>query len=76
MTTDNSTFNNTVDYTAIAEDVIAVYDAKDDDSKKNMAACILRLAGHDFMDYRYIDGVASGGSDGCVNFNDADNAGL
>jgi hypothetical protein len=29
------------------------------------------------MDYRLnADGTTSGGSDGCVNFNDADNAGL
>lgn len=40
------------------------------------AACLVRMAGHDFMDYRKIDGVESGGSDGCVNFNDPDNKGL
>jgi len=28
------------------------------------------------MDFRSTNGVSSGGSDGCVNFNDADNAGL
>jgi len=28
------------------------------------------------MDYRNTSGVVSGGSDGCVNFNDADNKGL
>jgi len=28
------------------------------------------------MDYRNTNGVESGGSDGCVNFNDGDNAGL
>lgn len=42
---------------------------------------MLRLAGHDFMDFRtYMeeDGTVktSGGSDGCVNFEDADNTGL
>ena len=39
--------------------------------------CFVRLAGHDFMDYRIggTDGFA-GGSDGCINFNDGDNAGL
>lgn len=36
------------------------------------AGCVLRIAGHDFMDYK--DG--EGGSDGCVDFHDADNAGL
>mmetsp|Transcript_119160 Transcript_119160/g.254182 ORF Transcript_119160/g.254182 Transcript_119160/m.254182 type:complete len:510 (-) Transcript_119160:432-1961(-) len=36
------------------------------------AGCVLRIAGHDFMDYK--DG--EGGSDGCIDFHDADNAGL
>mmetsp|Transcript_52698 Transcript_52698/g.171355 ORF Transcript_52698/g.171355 Transcript_52698/m.171355 type:complete len:489 (+) Transcript_52698:59-1525(+) len=35
--------------------------------------CVLRMAGHDFMDYQ--SGVG-GGSDGCVDFDDGDNAGL
>jgi len=35
--------------------------------------CVLRMAGHDFMDFR--SGVG-GGSDGCVDFSDGDNAGL
>lgn len=37
------------------------------------AACLLRFAGHDFMDYRKSKG---GGSDGCVDFSDPDNKGL
>eukprot|EP00929_Paragymnodinium_shiwhaense_P018231 TRINITY_DN12845_c0_g1_i4.p1 TRINITY_DN12845_c0_g1~~TRINITY_DN12845_c0_g1_i4.p1 ORF type:complete len:375 (-),score=72.05 TRINITY_DN12845_c0_g1_i4:428-1552(-) len=36
------------------------------------AGCVLRMAGHDFMDYA--DG--EGGSDGCIDFHDMDNAGL
>lgn len=36
------------------------------------AGCVLRIAGHDFMDFK--DG--EGGSDGCLDFADADNAGL
>lgn len=56
--------------------VIALYDGKSSADGKNMAACILRLAGHDFMDFRDNNGALTGGSDGCVNFNDADNAGL
>lgn len=36
------------------------------------AGCVLRMAGHDFMDYK--DG--EGGSDGCVDMEDVDNAGL
>jgi hypothetical protein len=42
----------------------------------SLAACIIRLSGHDLMDFRNYSGVAPGGSDGCVNFNDPDNAGL
>ena len=40
---------------------------------------MVRLAGHDFMDFRLgPKGMAdsTGGSDGCVNFNDPDNKGL
>jgi len=36
------------------------------------AGCVLRLAGHDFMDF---DGE-KGGADGCLDFSDQDNAGL
>jgi hypothetical protein len=42
----------------------------------SLAACIIRLSGHDLMDFRNYSGVVTGGSDGCVNFNDPDNAGL
>ena len=56
--------------------VIALYDSKASADGRNLAACILRLAGHDFMDFRNNDGVTSGGADGCINFNDADNMGL
>merc|ERR1719217_994722 len=37
------------------------------------AGCVLRMAGHDFMDFQWGQG---GGSDGCIDFNDPDNAGL
>lgn len=37
--------------------------------------CVLRQAGHDFMDYRP-DDQNIGGSDGCINFDDPDNRGL
>lgn len=40
------------------------------------AACLIRLAGHDFMDYRNVNGTESGGSDGCINFADDDNKGI
>jgi len=42
----------------------------------NLAACIIRLSGHDIMDFRNYSGVATGGADGCINFLDPDNAGL
>jgi hypothetical protein len=38
-----------------------------------MAGCLIRFSGHDFMDYRIGNGH---GADGCMNFNDGDNAGL
>ena len=41
------------------------------------AACALRLAGHDLMDFRvHKDGSMTGGSDGCLNMEDPDNKGL
>lgn len=50
-------------------------DTKEDQG--TYAACLLRLAGHDFMDFRIAeDGSMSGGSDGCINFSDDDNKGL
>eukprot|EP00931_Biecheleriopsis_adriatica_P060391 TRINITY_DN3626_c1_g1_i3.p1 TRINITY_DN3626_c1_g1~~TRINITY_DN3626_c1_g1_i3.p1 ORF type:complete len:1029 (+),score=110.24 TRINITY_DN3626_c1_g1_i3:286-3372(+) len=38
------------------------------------AGCVLRMAGHDFMDFDPIQSL--GGSDGCIDFDDADNKGL
>jgi hypothetical protein len=41
------------------------------------AGCLVRAAGHDFMDFRInADNTTSGGMDGCINFLDGDNAGL
>ena len=45
----------------------------------NSAACWVRLAGHDFMDFRRgAEGMedSTGGPDGCINFRDPDNMGL
>lgn len=39
------------------------------------AACLVRMVGHDFMDYRK-DDADMGGADGCIDFSDADNLGL
>jgi hypothetical protein len=36
--------------------------------------CLLRQAGHDFMDFR--DWKIKGGSDGCINFKEDDNKGI
>jgi len=38
----------------------------------DFAGCVLRAAGHDFMDFRN----GKGGSDGCLRFDDPDNKGL
>jgi len=37
-----------------------------------VSGCILRMGGHDFMDYH----TGIGGSDGCIDFHDHDNKGL
>ena len=70
-------------YKAIVADVIAKYEATNDsvgantNTRGKYAGCIVRTAGHDFMDFRKAsDGTTSGGSDGCINFADEDNTGL
>lgn len=82
-TADNFTFK---EYEDIAESVNELYEDAED--KNAFAGCLVRLAGHDMMDFRYVfkknsDGTDSrrvinkiGGSDGCINFNDKDNRGL
>jgi len=42
--------------------------------KGDFAGCLVRLVGHDFMDFEPSSG--SGGADGCIDFADPDNAGL
>ena len=70
-------------YQKIVLAVDAEYDKVDDtiadnvNKRGNFVGCLLRMAGHDFMDFRYeADGTTTGGSDGCVNFEDPDNKGL
>jgi hypothetical protein len=82
-TSDNFT---TQEYEDVAESVNELYEEAED--KTAFAGCLVRLAGHDFMDFRYSfknkeDGTPSksainqrGGVDGCINFNDKENKGL
>ena len=70
-------------YKLIANKVIAQYDAITTAYGDNenlwgaFAGCVVRAAGHDFMDFRInADGTTKGGSDGCINFHDEDNVGL
>lgn len=71
----------TQDYMDVAESVNELYDDAEDQNA--FAGCIVRLAGHDMMDFRYQFGSNGktvinkrGGSDGCINFEDKDNRGL
>jgi catalase (peroxidase I) len=68
-------------YEEIAKLIIKLIDDKDkdytgeeiDEQRGRLAGCLIRTAGHDFMDYRIDNG---GGSDGCFNLKDPDNKGL
>jgi catalase (peroxidase I) len=79
VATSVSTFGKT-DYANIVTSIIDIYEAIEDTVSANtnpraaFAGCVLRMAGHDFMDYRTDTGL--GGSDGCINFNDEDNTGI
>ena len=68
------------DYMTVVKEVIALYDAEQGvPAQTAFAACLVRLAGHDLMDFRRAAKKGedtTGGSDGCVNFLDPDNAGL
>jgi len=46
----------------------------DECEQADFAGCVLRMAGHDFMDYDPTSGT--GGADGCTSMENADNAGL
>ena len=78
LTTINFTAN---DYEDIARSVIQQYEALDPTAsdnynpRGNYAGCLVRLVGHDFMDFRR-GTINTGGSDGCLNFQDPDNLGL
>ena len=62
-------------YEALVTEIIQHQHTTDDKSK--YAGCVLRLAGRDLMDYRKGGkGPGTGGSDGCIDFEDPNNAGL
>lgn len=67
-------------YRRIVQRVVAMYESLDDGCDEvccpqaDLAACILRFAGHDFMDFDQATFV--GGSDACIDFTDIDNRGL
>jgi len=67
-------------YEKIFNSVVEQYETvdptiKDNYNKRaNFAGCLVRFAGHDFMDYR--TGAGRGGSDACIDFTEDDNAGL
>ena len=74
---------STDDYDAIVDSVIELYEAEDDEvtdgsnPRAAFAGCLMRLVGHDFMDFRHqTDGSTTGGADACINFEDGDNKGL
>jgi hypothetical protein len=82
IATTTSAFNM-AKYKAIVAEVVAKYEAVDSTVSDNtnprakFAGCLVRTAGHDFMDYRVAaDGTKSGGADGCIIFADGDNTGL
>ena len=68
------------DYKRVAKSIRDLYEEVSDDVRPNhnprgkFVACLVRTAGHDFMDFR--KGAGRGGSDGCINFDDPDNAGI
>jgi len=70
-------------YYAIVADIKALLAAQNQTCSGNvcpvatLAGCILRMAGHDFMDYMPNAATGqTGGPDGCVDFTDPDNGGL
>lgn len=74
LQTNTTTFNPDL-YSTVAIEVMALFDASI--AQQDFAGCLVRLAGHDLMDFRMnADNTTSGGSDGCVLFDDPDNAGL
>ena len=70
-------------YEDIVHDTIALYEKVDStvsatqNDRAEFVGCLLRQAGHDFMDFRPSENSdVRGGSDGCINFEDPDNKGI
>jgi hypothetical protein len=53
-----SSFNSTL-YESISTAIFTLFNTMDSTTATNFAACNLRLAGHDFMDFRRTNGVSS-----------------
>ncbi len=71
------------DYDDVVYDIRLVYDnlpstcINNNCPQADFAGCVVRLAGHDLMDYDATKSQSEhGGSDGCIDFDDADNNGL
>mmetsp|Transcript_46258 Transcript_46258/g.100570 ORF Transcript_46258/g.100570 Transcript_46258/m.100570 type:complete len:495 (-) Transcript_46258:140-1624(-) len=68
------------DYDGIIIAFTGAFDALDQKCEANdcpvadVTGCVLRMAGHDFMDYT--PSLDKGGSDACTDMDEADNAGL
>ena len=70
-------------YEELVHETIMIYegiDATIDEStnsnqRASFVGCLLRQAGHDFMDYRP-DDANIGGMDGCMHYEDPDNKGI
>lgn len=68
-------------YEQLVHETIQLYEALDPHIGNNtnirasFAGCLVRQAGHDFMDYRPDDSHI-GGADGCMHYDDPDNKGL
>eukprot|EP00448_Togula_jolla_P010921 CAMPEP_0170614308 /NCGR_PEP_ID=MMETSP0224-20130122/24729_1 /TAXON_ID=285029 /ORGANISM="Togula jolla, Strain CCCM 725" /LENGTH=565 /DNA_ID=CAMNT_0010939953 /DNA_START=64 /DNA_END=1761 /DNA_ORIENTATION=+ len=77
MTTESLTEGDYDDIVKAIHDALDQLDSSctpDSCPQADISGCILRMAGHDFMDYHGDSGL--GGSDGCTNVKDEDNAGL
>jgi hypothetical protein len=71
------------DYKQLVNAIHAVYEgitaevAANFNERGRFVGCLIRMAGHDFMDFRSEgDGSSTGGADGCIDFGDGDNTGL